>query len=297
MKAAPFGYVRAGSVGEAVAALAGAGEDGKLIAGGQSLTPLLVLRLARPSLLIDINPIPGLAEVTAIPGGLRFGALTRHRDLAAQQQHPLLAEAARWIGHTAIRTRGTLGGSLAHADPAAELPVVALATGAVVTAAGQAGRREIPASQLFTGMLETSLGSDEIIETADFPVPQRWGFAEFARRHGDFGLVTVVAAETGGQLRLAAGGVAGRPVRLLAAEAAVAEAGVGDAGVGEAGVLVGGPLDAARVGRAAEAAAGEIDPPADVHATAGYRRALTRVLVTRALSQLAGLPAGPTGPG
>ena len=281
MKAAPFGYVRAGSVGEAVAALAGAGEDGKLIAGGQSLTPLLVLRLARPRLLVDINPIPGLATVTAIPGGVRLGALTRHRDLAAQREHLLLAEAARWIGHTAIRSRGTLGGSLAHADPAAELPVVALATGAVVTAAGQAGHREILAGQLFTGMLETSLGSDEIIEAVDFPVPQRWGFAEFARRHGDFGLVTVVAAETGGQLRLAAGGVAGTPVRLPGAEATAA----------------GGPLDATRISLAAEAAASEISPPADVHATAGYRRALTRVLVTRALSQLAGHPPGSGGRG
>jgi carbon-monoxide dehydrogenase medium subunit len=285
VKAAPFGYVRAGSVDEAVAALAGAGEDGKLIAGGQSLTPLLVLRLARPSLLVDINPIPGLATMTATPGGLRFGALTRHRDLAAQRDHPLLAEAARWIGHTAIRSRGTLGGSLAHADPAAELPAVALATGAVVTAAGQAGRRQIPAGELFTGMLETSLGSDEIIETVDFPVPQRWGFAEFARRHGDFGLVTIVAAETGGQLRLAAGGVAGTPVRLPAAEATVAEA-----------VAAGGPLDAARIGQTAAAAADEIDPPADVHATAAYRRALTRVLVTRALGQLAGAqPGAPPG--
>ncbi len=292
MKAAPFGYVRAGSVDEAVAALAGAGEDGKLIAGGQSLTPLLVLRLARPSLLVDINRIPGLDTVTAIPGGVRFGALVRHRQLAAQREHPLLAEAARWIGHPAIRSRGTLGGSLAHADPAAELPVAALATGAVVTVTGPAGRREITADELFTGTLETSLEGGEVIQTADFPAPARWGFAEFARRHGDFGLVTVVAADAGGQLRLAAGGVAGRPVRLLAAEAAV-----GEAGVGAAGVVVGGPLDAARVGRAAEAAAGEIDPPADVHATAGYRRALTRVLVTRALSQLAGLPAGPTGPG
>jgi carbon-monoxide dehydrogenase medium subunit len=252
VKPAPFDYVRAGRVEDAVAALAAANEDGdgKVIAG-------------RVPGLDVIGPRPG--------GGLRIGALTRHRALAAQRQHPLLAEAARWVGHTAIRTRGTLGGSLAHADPAAELPVVAIASGGVATVAGPAGRREIPAAGLFTGALQTSLEDDELIEAVEFPALGRWGFAEFARRHGDFGLVVVAAAEIDGRLRLALGGVAATPVRPAAAEA----------------VLTGGPLSTARIGEAAEAAAGEIEPAGDIHATAGYRRQLTRVLVTRALSQAA----------
>ena len=154
MKPAPFGYARADSVEHAVARLAEANDDGegKVIAGGQSLMPLLALRLAQPSLLVDINRVPGLDAITTRPGGgLRIGALTRHRTLAAQDKHPLLAEAARWVGHAAIRTRGTLGGSLAHADPAAELPVVAAATGAVALVTGPGGRREVLAADLFTG--------------------------------------------------------------------------------------------------------------------------------------------------
>ena len=127
MKAAPFEYIRANSVGEAVRALADAGGDGKIIAGGQSLLPVLALRMARPRLLIDINRIPGMSTVTRVDGGVRVGALVRHSRLVEQAQHPLLSEAVRWIGHTAIRSRGTSGGSIAHADPAAELPVVAAA--------------------------------------------------------------------------------------------------------------------------------------------------------------------------
>jgi carbon-monoxide dehydrogenase medium subunit len=274
MKPAPFDYVRADSVEHAVAQLAQAnGEgEGKVIAGGQSLMPLLALRLAQPSVLVDINRVPGLDGITTRPGGgLRIGALTRHRTLAGQDRHPLLAEAARWVGHAAIRTRGTLGGSLAHADPAAELPVVAAASGAVALVAGPGGRREVPAADLFTGALQTSLDDDELIEAVEFPAPGRWGFAEFARRHGDFGLVVAAAAEVDGRLRLALGGVAATPVRPRAAEA----------------VLAGGPLSPARIGEAAEAAAGEITPAGDIHATAAYRRQLTRVLVTRALTQAA----------
>jgi carbon-monoxide dehydrogenase medium subunit len=274
VKPAPFDYVRASTVEDAVAALAAANEDGegKVIAGGQSLMPLLALRLAQPSVLVDVNRVPGLDAIGPRPGGgLRIGALTRHRALAAQRQHPLLAEAARWVGHAAIRTRGTLGGSLAHADPAAELPVVAVGCGAVATVAGPAGRREIPAADLFTAALQTSLDDDELIEAVEFPALGRWGFAEFARRHGDFGLVIVAAAEVDGRLRIALGGVAATPIRPAAAEA----------------VLAGGPLSPSRISEAAEAAAGEIEPAGDIHATAGYRRQLTRVLVTRALSQAA----------
>ena len=237
--------------------------------------PLLALRLAQPTVLIDINRVPGLDAISPRPGGgLRLGALTRHRSLA-RGQHPLLAEAARWVGHTAIRTRGTLGGSLAHADPAAELPVVAMAAGAVALVAGPGRQRRIAAADLFTGALQTSLEDDELIEAVEFPALGRWGFAEFARRHGDFGLVIVAVAEVAGRLRLALGGVAATPVRSAAAE----------------GVLASGLLDTVRIGEAAEAAAGEIEPASDIHASAGYRRQLTRVLVTRALTRAAGAQA------
>jgi carbon-monoxide dehydrogenase medium subunit len=223
MKPAPFDYVRPDSVEQAVGQLAAAEGDGKIIAGGQSLMPLLALRLAQPGILIDINRIPGLAAIRpSAEGDLRVGALTRHRSLAAQRHHPLLAEAARWIGHTAIRTRGTLGGSLAHADPAAELCVVAAAADALALVAGPAGRRTIGINDLFTGALQTSLEDDELIEAVDFPALGRWGFAEFARRHGDFGLVIAAAAEVRGRLRLALGGVATAPVRPAAAEALLA---------------------------------------------------------------------------
>jgi carbon-monoxide dehydrogenase medium subunit len=274
MKPAPFDYVRPDSVEQAVGQLAAAEGDGKIIAGGQSLMPVLALRLAQPGLLIDINRIPGLAAIRpSAEGDLRVGALTRHRSLAAQRHHPLLAEAARWIGHAAIRTRGTLGGSLAHADPAAELCVVAAAADALALVAGPAGRRTIGINDLFTGALQTSLEDDELIEAVDFPGLGRWGFAEFARRHGDFGLVIAAAAEVRGRMRLALGGVATAPVRPAAAEA----------------LLAAGPLSNSRIAAAAVAAAAEIDPAGDIHATAGYRRQLTKVLVTRALSQAADL--------
>ncbi len=278
MKPAPFDYVRADSIEHAVTQLGEANVDGegKIIAGGQSLMPLLALRLAQPSVLIDINRVPGLAEISPLPGGgLRIGALTRHRTLAAQSKHPLLAEAARWIGHAAIRTRGTLGGSLAHADPAAELPAAAAAADAVALVAGPGGQRRIAAGDLFTGALQTCLDDDELIEAVEFPALSRWGFAEFARRNGDFGLVIVAVAEVKGRLRLALGGVAATPVRPAAAEA----------------ILAGGPLSSSRISQAAAAAASDIAPASDIHATAGYRQQLTRVLVTRALTQAAGAQA------
>jgi carbon-monoxide dehydrogenase medium subunit len=270
MKPAAFEYVRADSVPHAVTALAAAEGEGKIIAGGQSLMPMLALRLAQPAVLIDINRIPGLEAIWPQPGGgLRAGALVRHRTLAAHDQYPLLAEAARWIGHPAIRTRGTLGGSLAHADPAGELPVVAMATGAAVIVTGPDGQRRVPAAELFAGALQTDLADDELIEAVEFPALGRWGFAEFARRHGDFGLVIVAFAEVAGRLQLAVGGVSGTPVRPAGAEH----------------VLAAGPLTRSRSAEAAAAAAAEVQPAGDIHATTGYRRQLTQVLVTRALEQ------------
>jgi carbon-monoxide dehydrogenase medium subunit len=276
MKPAPFDYRTAGSVAEAVQALAEADGDAKIIAGGQSLTPVLAMRMAHPALLVDINRIPGLAEITGAGDGvLRIGAIVRHARLAEQHVHPLLAEAARWIGHTAIRSRGTAGGSIAHADPAAELPVVAAALDATVHIAGQAGERETGTGDLFAGVLQTTLADDEMITAIDLPVPSRWGFAELARRHGDFGLVVVAVTELAGCWRIAIGGVGGVPYRAAEAEA----------------VLTDGPITTDRLGAAAAAAAAGLEPASDIHATAGYRRAMAEEFTLRALRQATGVPA------
>lgn len=265
MKCAPFEYVRAATVEEAVAAVASAEGDGKILAGGQSLVPLLALRMARPAVLVDVNRIPGLDGLGGTGGDVEVGALVRHSRLVAQTQHPLLAEAACWIGHTAIRTRGTAGGSIAHADPAAELPAVAVATGATAVVAGPAGTRTVAAEDLFTGALTTSLAESEMITALRFPVPRRWGFAELARRHGDFALVTAVVAEIDGNVRIALGGVAAVPRRVGEAERVLAAGG------------------AAR--DAAAAAAGEIDPTGDVHGSAAFRRGIAAEMVRRALAR------------
>ena len=266
MKCAPFDYVRAASVDEAVKALVDAGGEGKLLAGGQSLVPVLALRMARPSVLVDVNRIPGLAGVhQESDGTVRVGALTRHAALTRQTHHRLLAEAARWIGHTAIRTRGTTGGSIAHADPSAELPVVAVGTGATVTVTGAAGTRTVAAEELFEGALMTSLADDEMIVDLRFPVPARWGFAEFARRHGDFALVTAVVADMAGQVRITLGGVGAVPVRATAGEQVLAAGG------------------SAR--EAAAAAAAELQPTADLHGSALFRRAIAAEMMRRALAR------------
>ncbi|MHA6795440.1 FAD binding domain-containing protein [Pseudonocardia bannensis] len=265
MKCAPFEYVRAGSVAEAVTVLRDTDGEGKILAGGQSLVPILALRMARPAVLVDVNRIPDLDGVARNDGSVRIGALTRHSALVAQTEHPLLAEAARWIGHAAIRTRGTAGGSIAHADPAAELPAVAVGCGATVHVAGPAGERSVPATELFVGALMTGLGEDEMITGLDLPVPARWGFAEFARRHGDFALVTAVVAEIEGEIRVTVGGAAPVPVRASRAEAVLA---------------AGGP--AAEAGRAA---AEDLRPTGDLHGSADYRRAIAGEMVRRALAQ------------
>lgn len=264
MKCAPFEYVRAGSVNEAVAALAAADGEGKILAGGQSLVPVMALRLARPTVLVDVNRIPELDSVVPDGGSVDVGALTRHRDLVHQPHHPLLAEAARWIGHAAIRSRGTAGGSIAHADPAAELPVVAVATGATAMVAKPGGGREVAVEELHLAALTTSLADDEMITKIRFPIPGRWGFAEFARRHGDFALVTAVFAEIDGRPRIALGGVGGVPVRAAAAERML--------------------LDGGTAAQAVDAAVAELHPTADLHGSAPYRRALAAEMLRRALA-------------
>jgi len=306
MKPAPFRYARAGSLAEAIALLAAAPGDAKLLAGGQSLVPMLNMRLVRPAVLVDVNGLRELIGITPTPeGGLRIGALTRHAELVASSavagRAPLLAEAARHVGHAAIRNQGTLGGSLAHADPAAELPAALVALDARFRMTGPRGAREVAADAFFRGLLATALEPDEILTGIDIPTqPPGWGFAEIARRPGDFALAGVAAVvrvghpltlpspPLGGEaasepgprelVRLVGFGVGDRPVRLTGAER----------------LLTGAPLDTETAARAGAAAGPDCDPPSDVHGSAEYRRHLATVLAERALLQagarLAGRP-------
>jgi len=212
--------------------LSGAAADGKLLAGGQSLIPLLNLRLARPEALIDLNPIPGLSYIRREGKEIAIGALTRHREMefsaVLAEELPLLAEAIPRIGHPAIRNRGTLGGSLAHADPAAELPCVLTALDACLVAAAPDGERMIPAEDFFVGFYATSLSHQEIIKEVRIPLDRRpvgWSFLEFARRHGDFALseasILLFAAGAGDRCtsaRVVVGGSVERPLRVAGVE-------------------------------------------------------------------------------
>jgi carbon-monoxide dehydrogenase medium subunit len=283
MKPASFRYARASTLAEAIALLAEAPGESKVLAGGQSLVPMLNMRLVRPAVLVDVNRLGELIGITPTPaGGLRIGALTRHAELVAApvviEHAPLLAEAARHVGHAAIRNQGTLGGSLAHADPAAELPAALVALDARVLVTGPRGAREIPADALFRGLLTTALEADEILTAIEIPAPPPgWGFAEIARRPGDFALAGVAATLRLGPrsparieaARLVGFGVGDRPLRLSAAERH----------------LAGGVLDAETAARAGGAAGPDCDPPSDVHGSAEYRRHLATVLTERALLQ------------
>jgi carbon-monoxide dehydrogenase medium subunit len=263
MKPAAFSYERARNVDEAISALA-RDPDAKILAGGQSLVPMMNMRLARPSRLVDLNGIRELAAIAAAAdGGLTLGAMVRHTELTTsslvRERAPLIAAAAAHIGHRAIRNRGTLGGSIAHADPAAELPAVLLALDATIVVAGPAGRRRFAAGAFFVGLLTTELAQDEIVVGVEIPPsPPGWGFAELTRRAGDFAIAGVAGVlGHDGLARLAGFGVDDRPIRLRGAEAALAS---GDARA------------------AGGAAAGEAHPADDVHASAEYRRHLVSVL-------------------
>lgn len=280
MKPAPFEYVAPASIEEALSALAEHGSDAKILAGGQSLIPLMSLRLAQPAVLVDINGLGDLSGIDTGDSGVRIGALTRHRTAERSKlladHAPLMAEAMPLIGHVAIRSRGTIGGSLAHADPAAELPAIALATDASLIARSQAsGERRIPASDFFEGYFTTSLREDEILCAIEIPsAPANTGTAviEVARRHGDFALVGAVAALTldGGTIsaaRVALINVAERPLPADAAES----------------ILVGASPGEAVFAEAADATAAALDPPGDLHASPAYRRKVAAVCVRRAL--------------
>ena len=278
MVAPAFEYVAAGSYDEAVRLLAENGDEAKILAGGQSLMPMLNLRLAHPELLIDINPADQRPPTLALHNSgemLRLPALTRHRVLLEHEmvrQHcPLLAEAVRHVGNVRVRNRGTIAGSLAHADPTSEIGCCALATGARVVARGPAGERTVPVTELFAGYWSTTLDPAEIITDVLIPAArprQGWSFQEMVRRTSDFAIVAVsvivnVAERTG------------EP-----ASATVALAGVADRVVLADPELLNDDPDesAARI-------AESLDPPDDVHASGAYRRRLARVLIARALRE------------
>jgi aerobic carbon-monoxide dehydrogenase medium subunit len=281
MKPAAFEYFTPATVEEALALLAEHGEA-KPLAGGQSLIPAMNFRLARPAVLVDLNGISELAYVRAESGGVALGAMTRQRaversDVVARAA-PLVAEAMPSIAHPQIRNRGTIGGSIAHADPSAELPAVMLALDARFRAKSSSGERSIPAGEFFKGMLETALEPGELlVEIAVPPLPASTGsaFLEVARRHGDYAMVGVAVIVT-------------LDPRGRCKEARIGLLSVGDGPVlaTEAGKVVAGQTPSAELLRAAgeAAATDDIDPPSDIHATAAYRRQLARVLTRRALA-------------
>jgi aerobic carbon-monoxide dehydrogenase medium subunit len=279
MKPARFEYAAPRSVEEAIEELRRSDGDAKILAGGQSLVPLLNMRLATPARLVDLNRVPELRYVVERDGGIAIGAMTRQRAVERDQRVaarvPLLAEAIRWVGHPAIRNRGTVGGSIAHGDPAAELSAVAVCLDARATIRGSRGERSLAAEELYLGYMVTTLEPDEVLTEVWFPAVspntgQAW--IEFARRHGDYAIVGVgvsltLHGDAVGEARLALTGVGGTPVRARAAE----------------GLLAGGPLDGERLRAAAEAVRAAIEPDTDIHASAEYRRHLAGVLTERAV--------------
>jgi carbon-monoxide dehydrogenase medium subunit len=276
VKPPSFGYSRPESVAEALAVLASLGSDAKVLAGGQSLVPLLSMRLAAPAHLVDINRLAELGYVRVAGGQVEVGALARHAQLladpAAAAAQPLLAKALRLVAHPAIRNRGTTVGSIVHADPAAEMTAVLALLGGSVRLAGTSGERAVPASEFFLGPLESDVRSGELATEATFPVlPAAAGcaFAEVSRRRGDYAVCGVAAVvqldDDGGISRATAAylSVASRPLVLELTQA-------------------GGQLD---VGAAARLAMARVDPESDIHATADYRRHLAGVLTERVLRE------------
>ncbi len=280
MKPAPFAYHRAHSVDEAVALLTELGDEAKILAGGLSLVPMMNFRLARPAALVDVTGIGGLSYLTVDPAdGLRIGALTTHRTVEISRDPALLAgfgvlpRSARWIGHYPIRSRGTFGGSIAHADPASEWCLLAMLLGARVVLTGPQGQRTVPAAEFFEGYYTTAAGPDEMITELWFPDPApRAVLTEFAQRQGDFAVVAAaVSADISDGVcrsgRIVLGGVGPLPVEV------------------DAGVMAGQPAGPGTWQAMGEHAASQIDPPEDTHGDAGFRRRLTVTLVARALAE------------
>jgi carbon-monoxide dehydrogenase medium subunit len=278
MKLPPFDYACPASLAEAVAMLASHDGEAKLLAGGQSLVPMLAFRLSSPALLVDLRKLSELRQIVITDGAVTLGAMVRWRDILEHPKlpaaHPLLATAVAHVAHYQIRNRGTVGGSLAHADPAAELPCVAVTCEAGIVIRGPGGQRVIAAADFFQGPLMTVLQPDEIVTEIRFPAwpaNRRQGFCEFARRRGDFALagVAVFYDESGGKAKnvhVGALGVADRPLRLGAAET----------------VLEGQTIDDEAIARAEAAAAAAVDPADDIHASGAYRKTLVGVMLERA---------------
>ncbi len=281
MKAAPFEYVRAKSVAEACALLRQDGGDVKLIAGGQSLVPMMAMRLTRPARLVDINEIAALKFVALEPDAARTGACTRQcvieRDDAIAARVPLLRQALAWVGHIQTRNRGTIGGSLAHADPAAELPLAAQVLGAKMVLRSTAGTRSVTAAEFFAGPLTTAIEPHECLEEIHWPVwsERRTGsaFTEISRRHGDFAIVAAaaqIALDENERCVRASLGLGGGGTTPLAFPKLAAQ-------------LIGTRLEDAVVQSIAHDAAVELDPGGDLHASPGYRKQLAGVLAARVL--------------
>jgi carbon-monoxide dehydrogenase medium subunit len=280
MKLPPFEYACPTRLSEAVALLAAGNGDAKLLAGGQSLVPMLAFRLAAPALLVDLRKLPELRKIDISTNGVVLGSMVRWCDILADARlraaHPLLLAAVAQVAHYQIRNRGTIGGSIAHADPAAEMPGIVLTCEADIATVGTAGPRVTKAADFFIGPLMTVLEPDEIIVEIRFPAwpaRRRWGFQEFARRRGDFAMAAAAVwydQDEGGKARNAhvgAIGVGDRPQRLPEVEA----------------VLNGRIIDDATIAQAEAAASAAVDPQTDIHASADYRRALVGTMIERAL--------------
>jgi len=281
MKLPAFDYACPTTIPESVQLLASR-DDAKAIAGGQSLVPMLAFRLLQPALLVDLRKLADLRGIEVTENGVRLGAMVRWRDIEDDARlasaHPLLKAAVAHVAHYQIRNRGTVGGSLAHADPAAEMPGIALTCEAEIAVVGKSGARVIKAADFFTGALTTALAADEIIvevRLPPWPAGRRWGFQEFARRRGDFAMAAAAVFydrdSRGRAINAHVGvmGVADRPLRLATVEA----------------LVNGQTVDAATIAKAEAATVAAIDPPEDIHATAAYRRALAGTMVERGLKQ------------
>ena len=285
MKASAFSYARATSVGNALELLATHGDRAKVLSGGQSLMPAMNLRLISPELIVDIGELAELRGIAVKDGILRIGALTRHVDLqrspAIAAHAPLLTEAIAHVAHPAIRNRGTLGGSLAHADPASELPACMVALNATIVVSGPTGERRIAAEAFFKGIYETDLSAQELLVAVELPVSRNNSahfFHEFARRHGDYAIAGLAAQAVveGGvftDLRLSFFAVGDRPVLASAPSR-----------------LVGVPVTTAVLSEASTVLAGELDPQEDQQASASMRRHLAKVLMVRCAAALLGRP-------
>lgn len=280
MKPAAFDYIAPTSLETAVAALAAANGDGKVLAGGQSLMPLLNFRMTRPAIIIDLMHIPGMSFIELRGDRVAIGAMTRHADLEFSKlvaaKLPVMAAAIRHVAHLAIRNKGTIGGSLSHADPAAELPMLAVFYGATIKAQGPEGRRDIPAEDFFMSALTNCLDAEEIVFEIDFPVLTShtgWAFEEVARRFGDFALACIAVSfelldRRIADARVAVMGVADTPRRLRDAEAALQG-------------LQGGPEAAAGF---AEVVRSCVTPESDIHVSAEYRKSLIGALAEKAFA-------------